>query len=528
LNLLKRNIAAILQNPFLLLIGLPIFIYFNSLYNDFVNLDDLNQVYQNTAIQNLTFKKLKLLFSSSLLSMYQPLTSLSFAGIVAVFGVKSAIPFHAFSFLLHLANLLLVYCIGLKIFKNKKKAIFLSLLFSTHPFAVETVSWISATSTLMFSFFFLSAMYFYIKYLEINTKKDYFFSLLLFFIGCFCKVQIIPFVGVLFLIDYLYKKQLFSKKNIFQKIPFIVLAIIFAIIALNFRNQELAKNTSSLNYSKFYFAIHQFSWYIVKLFAPFNYSIMYNWAKEITRIHHVYTLVSLPLLFLVFYLRKNRLLFFGILFFLMNIVLHTTFFSKLLSPYAARYLYLSSIGIWIVVLSFNYKKKVTYFGIVFLGFLILLAKEQTKVWKNTKTLFEYSLKTEPKLAIAHLNLGVIYVDSDPKKAEGYFLKAAELEPKNPINYNNLGFIYKDIDKKIAEQYYLKALKVNPNYVNSYNNLGNLYMTLNPIKAEYYFLAALRLNPKRAVEFYNNLEKTFKSIDSLKARNYFIKAEELKN
>ncbi len=166
------------------------------------NLMMMLQVYNNPLIKTVSLENIKKIITTPVLGMYAPLTGLSYASISNVFGVQSATPFHIFSFILHILNLILVYFLGLKIFKTQNKAILLSLLFSLHPLAVEAVSWVSATSTLLFSAFFLSGMYYYIRFLESNQRSYYTITLLLFVLGCFSKVQMIPFVGVLFLLDF--------------------------------------------------------------------------------------------------------------------------------------------------------------------------------------------------------------------------------------------------------------------------------------------------------------------------------------
>lgn len=510
MSLKKIYTNFIVKYPFFLLLIILVFVYFNSFNNGFVSFDDGGQVYKNTTIQNLNFNKLKILFTTSIAFMYQPLTSLSFAGITAIFGVKSATPFHVFSFLIHTINAFLVFCIGLKIFKSKIKSIFLASLFSLHPFAVEAISWVSATSTLLFSFFFLSALYTYIKYIEKRKRKYYVFSFTLFLIGCFCKVQIIPFVGILFLIDFLYKKPLLSIKNILLKIPFVVVAIVFVVVAKQFRSLEsiLPIYIWNSHFSSFYFSTHQLGWYLVKLFVPFNYSIVYNWPKELTLIHHTYTLASFLLVFLVYRFRKNKLFLFGISFFVMNIALHTALFSKILSPYAMRYTYISSLGIWIALLSFPHKRKSVYLGVIFLGILTFFAKKQTYVWENTKMLFESSLKVEPNNSLFHNNLGFYYMESNPKNAEKHLLKALELKPHYGKALMNLYNLLSKKDPQKVEEYYLKALKVQPNNANFYNNLGYLYHKTNFVKAEKYYLKALEINPNYANSV-NNLNNLYK-------------------
>jgi hypothetical protein len=203
----------------------------------FISIDDGGQVLDNTKIHSLNFQNLIAIFTSATVSMYQPLTSLSFGFIIELFGLKSAVPFHVFSFLLHCANTFLVFAIGKRLFSNKISPYILPLLFALHPLTVEAVAWVSATSTLLFTLFFLLATLNYQEYLEKENKKKYYYSLLFFLLGCFAKVQIVPFVGVLFLLDYLNEKPLINKKNILNKIPFFIIAPIFAYITSQYRGE---------------------------------------------------------------------------------------------------------------------------------------------------------------------------------------------------------------------------------------------------------------------------------------------------
>ncbi|QMU63918.1 MAG: hypothetical protein GKR88_06160 [Flavobacteriaceae bacterium] len=107
---MRKHIGSIL-----LLISISTAIYFDSLSNDFVHLGDHLQVYENPVIQHLHFENIKVLFTTDMVSMYTPLTGIWYMAIASIFGVTFAMPFHMFSFLLHLINLLLVYFIGYEI-----------------------------------------------------------------------------------------------------------------------------------------------------------------------------------------------------------------------------------------------------------------------------------------------------------------------------------------------------------------------------------------------------------------------------
>jgi len=420
----------------ILLICITLFAYATSFTNDFVLLDDDYQVYENTLVQNLSFSNIETIFTSSIMRMYQPLVTLFFALIASVFGVESASAFHTFSLFIHLLNVLLVFSLGKKLLKDETKSILLALLFAIHPLAVEAVAWVSATSTVLFTLFFLSALLSYIRFLEEDKKRHYYFSLILFFIGCFCKVQIIPFVGVLFLVDYFFQKPFFTKRNLFQKLPFIAIAIIFTFIAYNVR---IVDQIGERPYSDVYFSGYQITWYIIKNLVPMDLVAIFNWPEKLTIVHHLLTIALLPLLYSIYYFRKNRLFVFGVLFFLFNIGLHIALVSKFYAPFADRYAYLSSVGIWIALFSLFNKKQLLYSIGPFLFILFFLTKTQVNVWKNTEALYLRNVTYSPS-ALSYNNLGYIYIKSNKPLAVNYFLKAIELDSEYKDAYNNLGAI----------------------------------------------------------------------------------------
>ena len=83
---------------------LAIGIYASSLQYGFTAIDDGGQVLENPFVQSLDFESLKGMFTNATVGMYQPLTTLLFALINAVFDHDSATPFHLFSLLLHAMN----------------------------------------------------------------------------------------------------------------------------------------------------------------------------------------------------------------------------------------------------------------------------------------------------------------------------------------------------------------------------------------------------------------------------------------
>jgi tetratricopeptide (TPR) repeat protein len=86
-----------------------------------------------------------------------------------------------------------------------------------------------------------------------------------------------------------------------------------------------------------------------------------------------------------------------------------------------------------------------------------------------------SLELDPRFAMAHVNLGFMYMSSfDLAVAIKHFERAMELDATNPTANNNLGFvtlIHGDFDKAIA---YLKRAHELNNYLLVTINLGDAY------------------------------------------------------
>ena len=443
------------------------FILYNTAFNyDFVNLDD-SGIYDNILLQDFSFEGIKNIFLSFDAEMYQPLTSTFLAVVITLFGVKSATAFHVFNILIHLFNVLLVYFITDKIQQNKTKGFLIAFIFAIHPLAVESVVWVSAISTLLFTFFFLIGLSFYINFIESDTKHFYYKSLLFFILGCLCKVQIIPFVGILFLTDYLYNKPIFSKKRLVQKIPFILIACVFIFIAIRIRDTNERYTLITNSFSDFYFASVQIAWYIKKSLVPFPLVFIYNWPIKLTFLHHLSVVFLLMIFYSVYHFRRKKVYVFGALFFILNIILQTSLVSEFLVPYSDRYAYLSSLGVWIALFAFFNKEQLKYSTPILLLLFFMLSKRQIKTWKNSETLWTHSLKYEPN-AFSYNNLGSLYMGSDKEKAKAYFLKAVEL----------------------------------PKYTSAYFNLGVLFFNTNRTKAEYYFNKSIELDPKKEKLFYN--------------------------
>jgi protein O-mannosyl-transferase len=510
------KIATYKPLPFLVLGALIFFLFGPIIGFDFISIDDGGQILENEKIHRLTLDNLLEIFSSATVSMYQPLTSLFFALIISVFGFKTAAAFHVASILVHVLNTCLVYALSQRLFQKKINPLILASLFAFHPLSVEAVAWISATSSLLFTSFFLLGILQYDQYLERGQKKNYRASILVFLLGCFCKIQMLPFVAVLFLLDYLRGKSVFQKETLYSKIPFVLIAFIFTCVALQFRKDQSAFIG---DYNPLLLVPSQISWYGIKAFFPANLSVVYDWPTVLfSKAFVALNVVFFAFGFLIFRNRRNPLFLFGCLFYLANIILHTTLFNRFLGPYADRYGYLSILGIWIAVFSLVEQKKVKALHIVgglVVAVFFLVAKQQTTHWKDTISIWSKNLehqtssfsngmrgqlyfekgmsaaaqrdfeiveqapdpRFEPeKYAYLYSALGLMTTESDGVKSAEYFDRATQFDP-SPSNLENAGLAYQKIESfEKSESFYLRCAEVSSKPM-CFNSLSALYFEL---------------------------------------------------
>lgn len=68
----------ILSCMVVVIVCFSIFLYWNTLKNDFVNFDDPDLVIRNTYIKTLSFQNIRAIFTPGLVGAYQPVRTLSY------------------------------------------------------------------------------------------------------------------------------------------------------------------------------------------------------------------------------------------------------------------------------------------------------------------------------------------------------------------------------------------------------------------------------------------------------------------
>lgn len=489
---------------YFILIATILLAYYPALDNDFVYWDDQYYISQNIYIAQPTISNLKTLLTKAISLNYHPITMLSLWTNSYFFGIESATSFIITNIFIHTLGCfaLLHFLVRLT---NKKNwfSIFITLIFAVHPLHIESVVWISERKDVLYALFFFLAIFQYIKFVDSNKWKNYYFALLFFIFSCLSKGMAVSLVPALFIIDHFRDKPIFSKNSILVKLPFISVGIIIGLIAISIQGGGdfggLISNTSLDNalvdennfsiYERIIYTGYSL-WYYLSSF--FNWSNISAFHPYIPNLHWSYSLLPTILLFALFYsFFRSKNIFFGVSFFLATIVLVLPYMQLGSAVMADRYTYLPYIGIaymlGIYLERLLHNKTTILYGLLFLiiSTLTIATRSYSDLWQNHSTLFENVVERYPNDARSRTILASGYwkegkIDKAIKEQE-YAINKLGLYTSE--GFENLATFYSDNgSSKKALAFYNHSLSLDPNNLVARYHRGLLLLEDHPQKA----------------------------------------------
>ncbi len=549
----ERKTRMPLKNTALLIGGfliLLLIVYGGSLSNDFIGLDDPYVIYNNLAIREISPATIKHFFVTYDPELYTPLTFLTFQLNYLVGGLEPFV-YHLTNLLLHTANALLVVWLLTLLIGNRTAATAAGLLFALHPVNTEVVVWATARKEVLSVFFFLLA---FIAYLKSRSNKVYWLSVGLFLLALLSKVNVFVLPILLLLTDLL-KNRPMDRRTVLDKIPYVILSIIFVVIGLLPKENILASTTLI---EKVLMASKSTLFYLWKFLIPINLSAFYPHYGSISfsspaLLASVLGLFAI-LIIVTISLRWTRKIAFGFLFFFLAISPTFVHFNRnagIVSNSATgiqfasdHYLYLPMIGLLYLVattlvwiwnrpgrLPVVQRTQLTIALSICAVFIAFgsLSHAQAALWQNSETLFSHTLVLYPYSTASRVSLSVIFRktgrfneerkiledglrfgtnskiltglgsiaarNSDFSEANRYYEEAIRIDPLNSEPYFGQGVILSQ-QGKLEEAYaaYRKAIALDPVYVAAYNNVGSLKLEEGKEKeAEENFMKAISIN-----------------------------------
>lgn len=403
-------------------IGVIVFaVFFPSLFCDFTNFDDNWMVTSNHLIRSLSWKNISgNIFGSVYKGVYQPLVFLSFS-IEYYFFKLNPFVYHLDNIVLHVLNAFLVFIFINQLTESKQASLLGSLFWAISPLRVESATWITERKDLLYGFFYLLALIKYVQYIKSGGRKMHFYLSLVFFVlSCISKLTAVSLSFIIVLLDYYFERKPYLK-SIIEKIVFFSISLgvgLFSLWALH-KDDEV---TASYQYSfteRAELVSHSLVNYFIKSVIPYNLSVFHPYQYPpgfLPKIYIVFLIITIigAAGFLWYFLRGgNRKIIFGLLFFISAVIFALQIIPVGDASFADRNIYISCIGTaFLFAEGFKYLiKKIPPLIITsaFIGIVSLygiLTYGQTKIWKNSITLFSDVIEKYPDSYLGYLNRGI--------------------------------------------------------------------------------------------------------------------------
>lgn len=448
---------------------LTFIVYYPALESEFTNWDDHKYVEENTMLDSDTWESrgwstwdgIKEIATTPVAANHHPVTMLSLAfntnfsqPVNAKTGKKelSTYPFKVGNLILHILNALMVFFfIYLLSGKRVWVGVITAFFFAIHPMHVESIAWVAARKDSLYTFFFLLGLIFYLKYLQAKKMPQqvawYVAIAVSFVLSAFAKPAAVVFPVVLVLIDLFFLMDLSGRKKtpftfgeimskLFKKAlylaPFFAISLYVGWLTIVTQKDFGAiGDTEIYNLSdKFLFANRSLMVYVAKYFVPIDLSTFHpypNLKNLPASYYYAPFVVLLSLGALFWFFRKNKVVVFGVLFFLINIALVLQFLSVGNAVMAERYTYVPYIGItfmlaWAFQHFLEKKKQLPMIGM--LAFLLISAGAfayenhvRAKVWVNSGTLWSDVLDQYPNEFTARYNRGLYLSKTGGKQTD---------------------------------------------------------------------------------------------------------------
>lgn len=513
----KQNI------PYIILTVIVMAIYANTLGHGFVWDDRIFVSHRSGVYKEFDLAAIFFTLSANGLE-YLPVRDVSYALDFALWGSNPA-GFHFSNILLYLLNVMVIYALTLRLGEqcqrsfnhetsagSRTTAFLTAALFAVHPLHGEAVNFITARNALLCGLFFFLTCHTYLHYLSTSAGKRrgwYLAAFIFFALALFSKATAIILPLILVICTYAFRrpKQL---SGWLPLLPFAVLSVggffLFKHVATLNRiiaSQDEAETTAAIM-AKFAMALQIPFFYLYKMLIPVNYSVDYDMKQFGSTLTDPLVAGSLLLLIglatAVRLLKRQRsFLAFCAVWYLLSLLPVLHLFPT--NPVVAdRYAFLPSYPVFFllsagyVTLTRRFPRGQLLCAAIVLSALALAAGLHNRIWKSDRSLWEYTAKTSPHSAVAHVNLARILFIEENEYAAGLQAakKAQQLYPRD-TNYDVFqGVLHlRGNDPQSAIIDFNRALERSDGHVETLVNLATAYQLLGDrTKAIYYLQRAV--------------------------------------
>lgn len=496
----------------LILVLVPLILYFNSLkgaflyddqrFQDYEWMQDLGQFKKDVHLRHIQNRPIYIFTIALNHSLNRN----------NVFG------FHLVNLLLHVCVSILIFCIiwQARIFLRREDPlpdrgsgsifpstnsywalpILAALLFAVHPLNTDSVSYISSRSSLLATFFYLLTLYIFLTIFSPASFKDRITVkaglAILVVVGFYLAVAsklialTLPVLLALCLVfvvsRYRYPRM---REFLLSKSMMTFYGAIFIIVFYKVWHYKPLDQGLEM-YGRFSYFLLQFKvvffYYLKSFFLPFNLAVDPGFpfttffADPLIPLSIV---LALGLIIWIF-IAGNLYLKIGIVWTILTLA-PTSSLVPLNDLAAEHRLYLPmTLGLCLILGGVLYTMALRWRKFYLLVFLLaamsLLTIDRNEVWRNEISLWSDVMRKNPKSPRPYYNLGKGYYEKKEfEKAKHLFLQSVNIDPEFVQPHSSLGSLYLDeMRLEDAEREYQTALRLDPKHYESYLGLGSVY------------------------------------------------------
>lgn len=545
----------------ILLTLLTWWVYRGVIDSGFLNYDDPQYVTGNGhATSGLSAANVVWAFTSGYAANWHPLTWLSHMADVELFGLDPR-GHHLVNLLFHNANACLLFLVLAGLTGATFRSAVVAALFAIHPLHMESVAWIAERKDLLSTFLGMLTLLAYTRYVRGGGRRWYGATCGCYGLCLMAKPMLVTLPLVMLLLDYwplqrfesapasgncapkppLLRSHLGAPLFV-EKLPLFILAALSCGITLHVQRAAINSFTDTPFLLRITNAPVAYLRYLEKAVWPHDLSIIYPLPFSIpVREASLAVTILLAITYGAWRGRGSRpYLLVGWLWFLGTLIPVIGIVQVGLQAMADRYTYVPLVGIFVMAVwggadlavrwpSLRIPLVAGAAGLIFAYGTV--ARGYGRCWRDSATLFAHAvavtsgngyaeyllgdalyrerrfpealahyakaLQLQPRLARAHVNMGVIFAEEGAvPEAVSHFVSALVLDPASKEAHYNLAVALQGEGKaEEAMAQYREVLRIDPADVMSRNNLGVALMRLGSCReATGQFTEALRIDP----------------------------------
>ena len=512
----------------------------------------------NPLIRGLDKGALWSMFTTFPTGNWMPLTWISFALNFRMNGLDPRV-FHATNVFLHALNTLLVFLVCLRFWRrlpgtsesvSQSRAFGLpiafltALLFGLHPIHVESVAWATERKDVLYSVFYLGALWLYLGKPVLEWKRSRAWACLgLYLLALMSKPMAITLPVVFMVLDYwpLGKWGRGYAKILKEKTPFFILALGALWVTMASHEKTLSYAQSGVEFFWVMNSFRSLVFYPLKMAWPVGLTAYYPFPPEMNGFYLfenfcAAAMVLAACVLLFHYRHKVPFLLIAWAYYVVVLLPVIGIVQTGSEAAADRYTYLASLGFFLPVAAgaawlFSYRW-IPYAGLIILSTALLGwgTMGQIGTWKNSQALWERVTEIYPdENPTAYSKLGVAYLKARRyDEALAAFSRASAIPPPLASTFNGLGMalLFKDrVAEAIMEFEY--ALTLDSRFIEPRLNLWKVFERQGRhAEAIGEMLEALKIEPNSPV-LYNNLGVSYGFLKKYgEAKSAFQKAHQL--